>query len=77
MMKSRQMAGLVANDPEGEEPTFATEKHYRECGEDNAFRDVTRMTGKETEVGDTRFDHPGPDCTKEGRMPIEHTSNTA
>ena len=75
MKTSRQMAGL-GHAPEGEQPTFAKEPHYREVGEDNAFRDITRMSGNEREIGDTRFDHPGPDVENEGPMEIEHTSKT-
>ena len=77
MQQSRQLAGLVVGNPEGEAPLGEKRHHYREDGEDNPFRDVTRMTGDETEIGDTRFDNPGPDLYKEGRMPIEHTSADA
>ena len=74
-MRSRQLAGYP-DAPEGEQPIPAKEPHYRECGEDNAFRDITKMTGNETEIGDTRFDHPGPDVENEGPMEVEHTSKT-
>jgi len=74
MHMSRQLAGLVVGDPEGEAPVGVFEPPHRETGEDNAFRDITRMTGEETEIGDTRFDHPGPDVLGQGPMPREHTS---
>ncbi len=74
MQQSRQLAGLVVGNPEGDTPLGEVRHHYREDGEDNAFRDITRMTGAETEIGDRRFDQAGPDLYQEGRMPVAHTS---
>ena len=65
--KSRQCKGL-SQGPEGVQPTPVVEAHYRECGEDNAFRDVTKLTGNENELGDTRFDHPGPNVLAQKPM---------
>jgi hypothetical protein len=76
MHRSRQLDGIATSDPEGEAPTGTMGPHRREDGEDNAFRDITRMSGDENEIGDTRFDNPGPDVENEGPMEPEHTSNT-
>jgi hypothetical protein len=75
-MKCRQMSGLGGNIPEDHIDRISVkEPHYRECGLDLPFRDITKLTGDETALGNKEFDHPGPDVANEGPMPVEHTSS--
>jgi hypothetical protein len=62
-VKSRQLAGM--SDPEGEQPTPQHEAPHPETASDSG-----------PSRGMLEFDRPGPDCTKEGKMEEEHTSNT-
>jgi len=73
---SRQMAGIGNNNiPENHIDSHKmVESHYRECGVDLPFIDVTRMSGEETAVGNIEFDHPGPDVLSEGPMPVAGSS---
>ncbi|HUS39431.1 MAG TPA: hypothetical protein VMX74_08275 [Pirellulales bacterium] len=58
------------------DPGIVAEPHYRECGLDLPFRDITKLSGDEVAMGNTEFDHPGPDVLNEGPMELEHTSRT-
>ena len=71
---SRQLKGFPEG-PEGRQPTPIQVPNYRETGEDNPFRDVTQLHGDEGEMGDIRFDSPGPNVLALERE-IEHTSKT-
>ena len=62
-VKSRQCAGM--SDPEGAQPNAET---------DNS-PSAQAAFANEPSRG-TKFDDPAPDCTKEGKMEEEHTSNT-
>ena len=76
-LKSRQMAGIGnKNIAENHIDSIShKEPHYRECGLDLPFIDVTRMSGDEKEVGNKEFDHPGPDVLGQEPMPVAGDSS--